>query len=125
MLEQVTKISISRDPEQSTAVEAGCKLEVREICETGGAAKPVLLLGKIVVANARPMQLAQHLLGGTEIRGITERFRQVQSHAIDECPNQHALSGPQQLRTNPQPTRQPQRAPPSREQMARRNVGPP
>src|SRR5438034_125395 len=85
VLEQMPEILVSRGAEQPAArPEAGRELKVGEIGAAVAATQPILLLGEIVMADAGAMQLAQRLLGGTEIGGIAKRFCQMQRYAIDE-----------------------------------------
>ena len=89
------EILVGRDTEQPAAgAEAGRKLKVGEIGPAVDAAQPVLLLGEIVMADAGAMQLAQRLLGGTEIGGIAKWFCQMQRHAIDKSTHQRLPAGP-------------------------------
>src|ERR1700744_1909610 len=120
------QILIGRDAEQpGPALEAGGQLEIGDISATAMAAQPVLLLGKIVMADAGAMQLAQRLLGGTEIGDVADRFSQMQRYAIDEAADQRAPAGPQQIGTDMKIARKRQRAAFSREQMARQDERPP
>ena len=126
VLQQMPQILVGRDAEQLAArLEAGRELEVGEIGAAVAAAQPVLLLGEIVVADAGAMQLAQRLLGGTEIGDVAVRLGQMQRHAVDEAAHQRLLAGPQQFRPDVQVARQRQRAAFASEQMTRRHVGPP
>ena len=89
------EIFVSRNAERPAARrEAGRELKVGEIGAAVAAAQPVLLLGEIVMADAGAMQLAQRLLGGTEIGGIAKWFCQMQRHAIDKSTHQRLPAGP-------------------------------
>ncbi len=92
------KVLVRRDPEQPAArAEAGRELEVGHIGAAVAAHEPVLLLGKIIVTDARAMQLPQRLLGGSEIGGIVKRLGQVQRHPVDKSAHQRLPAGPQQF----------------------------
>src|SRR5262249_58214010 len=71
VLEQVAQIIVGEKPEQTPAPpETGRKLEIGEISAAVAAPQPVLLLGEVVVANPRPVQLAKRGPGGTEIGAV-------------------------------------------------------
>ncbi len=105
--------------------EAGCKLKVGNIGAAVGAAQPVLFLGKIVMANAGTMQLAQRRLGGTEIGDIAVRLGEMERHTVDEPAHQRLPASPQQLRPDVQVARQRQCSALACEQMTRQEIGPP
>src|SRR5712672_1176871 len=122
----MTKVLVSGDPEQpAPCPEAGRELEVGEIGPTVSADEPILLLGEIVMANARAMQLVQHHLCRTEICDIVKRLCLVQGYSVDETAHQRLAAGPQQFRPDTQVARQGKRVALAREQMARRKIGPP
>src|SRR5260370_34195750 len=118
------EVLVSRDAEQPAATpKAGRELKVGQISAAVAAAQPVLLLGKIVVADAGAMQLAQRLFGGTEIADVSIRFCQMQRHPVDETADQRLAAGPQQFLPDMQIVRLCQRTALPREQRARREVG--
>ena len=95
VVEQMPQILVSRDTEQpASRPKAGRELEIRDIGTAIAAAQPVLFLGQIVVTDAGAMQLAQRLLGGTEIGDIARRLCQMQRHSVDESAHQRLLAGP-------------------------------
>ncbi len=107
MLEQVPKILVGGDAKQpAPGFEAGRELKVGDIGVAVTAAQPVLFLGKIVVANAGAMQLAQRGLGGTEIGDIAVRLGEMERYTVDEAAHQRLPAGPQQLRPDVQVARQ-------------------
>src|SRR4029077_11243415 len=98
---------VSRDPEQpAPRLEAGSELEIGEIGPAVSADQPILLLGEIVMANARAMQLAQRQLCRTEISDIVKRLCLVQGYSVDETAHQRQAAGPQQFRPDTQVARQ-------------------
>ena len=122
----MTQIFVGGDAEQpASRLEAGGKLEIREIGTPIAAAQPVLLLGEIVVADAGTVQRAQGLLGGTEIGDVAHGFGEMQRNAIDEAAHQRSPTGPQQLRPDLQAAGLGKGTALAPEQMARRKVGPP
>ncbi len=78
-------------------VEAGGELEVGHIGAAVAADQPVLLLGEVVMADARAVQLAQRQLGGAEIGEVAMRLGEMQRDAVDEAAHQRLPAGPQQL----------------------------
>src|SRR5262249_52661286 len=77
-------------------LETARKLEVGEIGAAVAAPQPVLLLGEIVVANPRPMQLAKRGAGGTEIGTVAIGLGNLQGHPIDPAAHEDATSGKEQ-----------------------------
>ena len=119
------QVLIGRDPEQPAAgLEAGGQLKIGNIGPAVAAAEPVLLLGKIVMANAGAVQLAQGELGGAEIGEVAMGFCQMQRDAVDETAHQRLPAGPQQLRPDVEIARQRQRVALAGEQMAGERIGP-
>src|SRR5262249_39713802 len=91
------QILVGEHPEQtSPPLETARKLEVGEIGAAVAAPQPVLLLGEIVVANPRPMQLAKRGAGGTEIGTVAIGLGNLQGHPTD--PAADATSGKEQRR---------------------------
>src|SRR5262249_32634309 len=126
VLQQMPQVFIGGDPEQPAAgLETGRKLEVGEVAAAVGAAQPVLLLGKIVVADAGAVQPAEGILGGTKIGDITMRLCKMQRDTIDEAADQRAAASPQQLGTDLEPLSQRQRPPLAGEEMLCKYKRPP
>ena len=122
----MSEVFVSRDPEQPAArAKAGRELEVGEIGAAVATDEPVLLLGKIIVADPGAVQLAQCLLGGSEIVDIVKRLCQMQCHPVDESAHQRLPAGPQQFGSDTQVARQDKRVAFAPEQMACQKVGPP
>ena len=89
------QILIGRDPEQPAArLETGGQLKIGDIGAAVAATQPVLLLGKIIMADAGAMQLAQRELGGAEIGEVAMRLCQMQRDAVDEAAHQRSSAGP-------------------------------
>ena len=89
------QILVGRDPEQPAAgLEAGGQLKIGNIGPAVAATEPVLLLGKIVMANAGAVQLAQGELGGAEIGEVAMGLCQMQRDPVDEAAHQRLPAGP-------------------------------
>src|SRR5262249_61492370 len=106
VFEQMPEILVCENAKEApTACEADGELEIGEIGAAIAASQPVLLLGKIVVANPGPVQLAQRGPGGTEIGAVTKRLGNLQGDPVDPPTHQHAPSGKQQGRPDPEGAR--------------------
>src|SRR5260370_24379588 len=126
VLEKMPKVFVGKQPKQQAAArETGGELEIREVGAAVTTAQPVLLLGEIVVAYPRPVQLAKRRFGGCEICAVAVGFCYLQSDAVDPTTHQRAAAGEQERWSNAELARNGKRASLACEQMARNSKGPP
>jgi hypothetical protein len=89
------KIFIGGDAEyEAASAKAGRQLEVSEVSASVATYEPVLLLGKIIVADSRAMQFVQRLFGRPKIGGIINRLCEVKSYTVNESSYESLPAGP-------------------------------
>src|SRR5579883_2311429 len=103
VFQKMSQVLVGGEPKQQVApLETDGELEIRDICASVAAAQPVLLLGKVVVADAGAVQLAQDGFGGAEIGDLAVWPGNVQCDTIDPAARERAGPRKAQRRRNPQ-----------------------